>query len=121
MPFEIPTGADIPDGSYTAVLERVNEAEGNFGRYREWYWLVDVDGKAESLKQLTSANTGPKSKSYVQLTALLGRAPKAGEQIEDPTGTRVVLKIGKNEKGFPTVQEVTQYVEPTQTVAGIPR
>lgn len=125
MTFEIPTTIDIPDGSYTATLGEVKADKGQFGDFRKWDWLVEVtiEGKVEivPLTQLTSANTGPQSKSYQQLTALLGTAPKAGEKIEAPTGKRAVLTIGHNEKGFPTVLNVGPYVDPQETLPGIPR
>ena len=121
MPFEITKGVDIPEGSYPATLERVESGKGNFGDFRTWHWLVEVNGNIESLRQFTSANTGPNSQSYKQLTALIGRPPQAGETIEDPTGSRVILQIGKNEKGYPKVTEVLPFVEPQQTIPGIPR
>lgn len=108
--FEI-TGVDIPDGTYTATLESVEVSDGQFGKYRAWNWLVEVAGEILPLRQLTSANTGPASKSYQQLTALLGSAPKSGEKIEPPTGKRCLLVIGHNEKKFPTVLSVGPYVE----------
>lgn len=132
MTFEIPTTVDIPNGKYVASLAEVKEDTGQFGKFRRWTWLVEVpahedeDGQKieasiEELTQLTSANTGPQSKSYIQLAALLGRAPKAGEKIESPNGQRAVLTIGHNEKNFPTVEAVGPYVDPQQSLPGIPR
>jgi hypothetical protein len=121
MPFEIPTTVDIKDGTYPATLEKVEASEGQYGTMRKWHWLVENGDKIDSLSVITSANTGPQSKSYLWLTALLGRAPQAGEKLEDPTGTRVLLQIGHNDKGFPTVLAVHPYQEPQQTVPGIPR
>lgn len=121
MPFLITDQANIPDGTYSATLEKVEPDQGQFGAMRKWHWLVDVNNKIESLSVITSANTGPQSKSYLWLTALLGRAPQAGEQIEDPTGTRVLLQIAKNQKGFPSVVAVLPYQEPQQTLPGVPR
>ena len=122
MPFEIPTGVDIPPGNYTATLEKVEELTGGqFGNYRKWHWLVQVDDKIESIADLTSANTGPQSRSYKRLEALLGRAPQAGEKLEDPTGSRVVLQIVKNAKGFPAIESIVPFVEPQQVLPGTPR
>lgn len=131
MTFEIPTTVDIPNGQYVASLAEVTEDTGQFGKFRKWTWLVEIpaheeDGKTveasiEELTQLTSANTGPQSKSYGQLTALLGEAPKAGTAIEAPTGKRAVLTIGHNDKNFPEVQGVGPYVDPQQPLPGIPR
>jgi len=73
------------------------------------------------MSDLTSANTGPQSTSYARLTALLGRAPKSGETIQDPTGSRVLLTITKNEKGFPKVVAIAPYSDPQQVLEGVPR
>lgn len=125
MTFEIPTTVDIPDGDHVASLAGVTEDTGQFGKYRKWEWLVEatIEGKAEivPLTQLTSANTGPQSKSYQQLTAILGEPPKAGSKVESPNGKRVILTIAHNDKGFPTVAMVSRYIEPQQTLPGIPR
>lgn len=131
MTFEIPLTVDVPDGNYTATLESVAEDTGSFGKYRKWTWLVEVtlpteehpEGVAQivPLTQLTSANTGPQSKSYQQLTALLGKAPKAGEKIESPNGQRAIVTVTHNEKGFPKVDTIGPFVEPQQTLPGIPR
>lgn len=129
MTFQISDFVDIPDGTHTATLESVTAETGGFGGndYRKWNWLVEVTnvetGEVEilPLTQLTSANTGPQSKSYQQLTVLLGEAPKAGEKIEPPTGKRAILVTGHNEKGFPKVLSVGPYVDPQATLPGIPR
>ena len=127
MTFEIPLTVDIPDGTYVASLAGVTEDSGSFGKFRRWTWLIEIPasgdkpGSIEELTQLTSANTGPQSKSYQQLTALLGEAPKAGQKIESPNGKRVTVTISHNEKGFPTVASVGPYVDPQMALPGIPR
>lgn len=129
MTFEISDFVDIPDGTYPAGLASVTVHKGGFGGadYRKWEWLVEVPnqetGEVEilPLTQLTSANTGPQSNSYKQLTVLLGNAPKAGEKIEPPTGKRAILVIGHNEKGFPKVISVGAYVDPQAVLPGTPR
>lgn len=123
MPFtiEAPKGPDIPAGTYKAQLLKVETGQGQFGSQRKWFWLVNVDGKGEELSVLSSTNTSPSSKSYKWLTALLGKAPQVGETIEDPTGKTVMLNIGPNDKGYPTILDIIPIVEPVQTEAGIPR
>ena len=126
MTFEIPTTVDIPDGSYVATLEKVEADKGNFGDFRKWSFIVhDVtteEGKQDlPITALTSANTGPQSKSFQWLTALLGAPPKAGTKIESPTGSRCVVTITHNDKGFPKVETVGPFVDPQQTLPGVPR
>ena len=123
MPFEISSGGapDIDDGTYPAVLEAVTEDEGQYGRFRQWVWLVEHDGKVTSLGTRTSANTGPGSVSFKYLTALLGKEPQVGERYEDPIGNRVLLTLQKNEKGWPKIKEAAAYSEPQQVMPGVPR
>lgn len=122
MPFEISGGTSITPGTYKGQLMRVESGvPTSFGNARKWYWLVDVNGQGQELSVLTSENTGPQSKAYRWLTALLGREPQAGERIEDPTGKTVMLTVGTNAKGFATIEGVTAIVEPQQIEAGIPR
>ena len=123
MPFEITSGGapDIADGTYPAVLESVSEDDGQYGKFRKWTWLIEHDGKIDSLTTRTSANTGTGSVSYQYLTALLGKAPQVGERIEDPTGTRVLLQLVKNDKGWPKITAVLPFTEPQQVLPGVPR
>ena len=132
MTFKI---ADVPEqiepGTYKAQLEgsQVME-EGSFktdknqkGSYRRWNWLVEVPGK-EGLTPMsdnTSLFTGPKSITHARLTALLGRAPQAGEEIENPVGKTVLLTISKKDNGYAKIDLVSPYVDPQQTVPGVPR
>lgn len=129
MPFEIPNAPDFPPGTYKAQLAGVMvKSGGKFvspnnpdGSYRVWDWLVEKDGRLEPLSITTSLNTGPRSTSYQWLTALLGRAPVAGEKLEDPTGRTVLLTISRKENGFPKIDAVGAYIEPQQALPGVPR
>lgn len=122
MPFEITGGSKIEPGTYKAQLTRVESGiPTSFGNARKWYFLADVNGEGEELTALTSENTGPQSKSYQWLTVLLGRAPSAGETIQDPTGKTVMVQVEKNDKGFPKIVALIPIVEPVQVEAGIPR
>jgi hypothetical protein len=121
VPFTIGGGNSIPDGTYTASLEKVEEGESQYGPYRRWHWLIEAEGTLQTVTSVSSVHTGPQSKTYQWLTALIGTTPKSGETIEDPIGKRVILQLVKNEKGFPTVVSVAPFVEPQQVEAGIPR
>ena len=119
--FEIPTTVEIADGTYTAVVEAIEPIQTSFGASRKWSFLVEHDGKVDSISTITSNNTGPKSKAYAFLQGIHGRPLRAGEKIADPTGTRVLVTIGHNEKGFPTVTAVARHEDPQQTIEGLPR
>lgn len=130
MTFKI---ADVPPqidpGTYKAQLAGSSiETGGKFkdeknpnGDYRRWEWLVEVPGKdLQPLSDNTSLFTGPKSETYKRLTALLGRAPVAGEEIENPVGKTVLLTISIKENGYNKIDMVSPYVDPQQTVPGVP-
>lgn len=121
--FQIPTTVEIADGRYPAVSEAVEAGTGSFGPQRKWSFLVEHDGKIDSISTITSANLGPRSKAYQFLTGILGKAPKAGDAIEEGQviGVRVLVDIEHNEKGFPTIAAVHPYVAPQQELPGIPR
>ena len=130
MPFEITSGSnkDIAPGTYKATLTEVSIKEtesppgsGTITQYRLWDFLADVNGQLTPVSGTSSLNTGPKSKAYQWLTALIGKAPQAGETIEDPIGKMVLLTISRKDNGFPKIDLLTAYVEPVQTEAGIPR
>ena len=129
MPFEITAGSNknLPPGTYKASLVEVSIREtesppgsGNIQEYRIWDFLADVNGELVPVSGTSSLNNSPKSKAYAWLTALIGYAPKAGETIEDPIGKTVLLTIGQKDNGFPKIEFLTAYVEPTVT-DGVPR
>lgn len=131
MTFKI---ADVPPqiepGTYKAQLAGSTiQTGGSFktdknpnGDYRRWEWLVEVPGKEDlqTLSDNTSLFTGPKSETHKRLTALLGRAPVAGETIENPIGKTVLLTISLKENGYNKIDLVSPYVNPQQTVEGVP-
>ena len=119
--FEIPTTVEITDGTYPAVVESIVSGEGSYGPQRTWSFLVEHDGKIDSISAITSGHMGPRSKAYAFLSGLLGRPLKAGEKIDDPTGSRCLVQVTHNEKGYPTIAAVQQYVAPQQELPGIPR
>jgi hypothetical protein len=130
VPFKIDKGApDIPPGNYKAQLAGTQiKSGGKFkspdnpdGEYRIWDWLVEKDGELVPFSDTTSIGTTPKTVTFARLTALLGRTPEVGEEIEDPTGKTIVLQIGKKENGWPKVDSVGPYVDPQQTLPGVPR
>lgn len=120
MPFTIPK--QIEPGSYPALLERITEEPGGkFGIKRTWYWQVETPDGVRPHQEMTTANNGIGTKSGKRLAALLGRPLVAGETVDDPTGRRAVLVLVRNEKGFIDVSDVLPYVEPQQTLPGVPR
>lgn len=124
MPFEI-AGAKIPAGVYTGVLEKVEVLPSINpqypGEFRKWHFLVDVNGSLQPITATSSLNTGPQSKSYTWLSALLRRDLKAGESIPDPVGQRALITVADNKKGYSTIMSLAPIAEPEQVVPGVPR
>lgn len=128
MPFTVTDSVNIPVGTHPATLEKVEEGKhATYGANRKWFWLVEIPAddtgpaRMESFSDFTSANTSPSSNAYKRLTALLGRAPKSGEVIEDPTGTRVLLQFVEGDSGFPKIANILPYSPPQQVLDGVPR
>jgi hypothetical protein len=129
MTFEIPQESTLEPGTYKAQLVGTSiKSGGKFvtpvnpeGKYRVWDWAVEKDGELVPFSDTTSINNGSKTKSYARLTALLGKAPQAGDKIEDPTGKTVMLQVVEKENGFAKVEAVLPFAEPQQTLDGVPR
>ena len=124
MTFTITGKEDIPDGLYTATLEKVESTdEGGFdGKgYRKWFFLVDVAGVLTPFTGLSSFNTGPGSKSREWLEALMRRELRIGEQIDTPVGQKVTIEIGRNNKGYGKIMALHPVQTPEQVIPGVPR
>ena len=123
MPFDITSGSNknIPPGTYKAQLTEVSIRNGETGDYRLWDFVAEVNGELLPISGTSSMNTSPKSKAYAWLTALIGRAPQSGEQIEDPIGKTVLMTISQKDNGFPKIDLLTAYQEPVQSELGVPR
>lgn len=122
MPFfEVKQGGvDIPDGVYTVTLidlkdpktvtaQRGPKAGQNIDLI-DWVFIVD-SGPHEGTEFESSCSTasGPKSKMYAYLTALLGgKPPVVGATFEktDLLGKRALATIRKDEAGWPRVENL---------------
>lgn len=118
MPFEITVGSGTPDdqlapGTYPATLTAVEEKTINFeGKDKEVYeWAfaveaTDEDGNAaEPIKVtgLSSQMSGPKSKTVVFLTALLGPSavqPGVTFTMADLVGKSCLIQTDLNASGY---------------------
>jgi len=121
VPFEITAPKGVEPGQYRGQLTKVESNTGKFGPQREWFFAVEVDGKLEEHKEITSDNTGPGSKAYGFLKGILGRELQTGEVIDDPVGKTVLLTFVRKPNGYSKLDAIVPIVEPVQTEAGIPR
>ena len=77
--------------------------------FLEWTWLVEGEDKDVEITSLTSVATGPKSRIFEYLTALLG-ADKvvidAGFEEADLVGKKAQVSIVTTEDGFSKIDKI---------------
>jgi hypothetical protein len=107
----------VPPGTYRADLvgiapKRMVTAFSKNGEeqdFLEWTWLVHGENKQAEITSLTSVATGPKSRIFEYLVALLG-ADKvkidAGFDEADLVGKTVMVQIVATEDGFSKVDKI---------------
>ena len=105
----------IPAGTYLASVVGIApktmttkfSKPGQEDDFLEWEWLVDYDGGTE-LRSLTTTATGPKSRIFEYLTALLGGGVEIGMGFEetDLIGKQAQLSIIVDENGFSKVDRI---------------
>ena len=114
-------GVDIPPGVYPVVLVNlagprviIPQSGPNIGQEVEildWQFAIDegdLDGTI--IDATTSTRSGPKSKLFSWLTALLGgQSPAIGTtfEAEDLKGRRALATVGMNDAGWPKVEALT--------------
>lgn len=116
-------GVDIEDGAYPVVLTGISDPKtvtaqrgpkaGQDIQLIDWTFSIDdttspYDGT--EIAASTSTASGPKSKMFAYLTALLGgRAPQVGQAFEkgDLIGRLAVATIRKDENGWPRIENLS--------------
>lgn len=114
---------DIPDGVYPLILTAISDPRTvsatrgpNAGKdidLIDWTWAVDSPGHPFDSREVpssTSTASGPKSKMYAYLTALLGGvapAPRQGFEKTDLVGRRVLGTINHDEDGWVRLANVS--------------
>lgn len=113
-------GPDIPPGVYQVILTAIDgpktivpNSGPNAGQEVEifdWRFAID-DGELDGteVSATTSTNSGPRSKMYAFLTALLGgRPPQVGQAFEesDLVGRVALATISKTESGWPRIENL---------------
>lgn len=107
---------DIPDGSYPLILHALSDPRTvsaqrgvNAGKdidLIDWQWAIDKPGHpldGRTITSSTSTASGPKSKMFAYLTALLGGvapAPETRFEKTDLVGRRVLGSIIHDEEGW---------------------
>lgn len=138
MPFVIVKqgGIEIPDGVYPVILTAISEPKtvqvtrgpkaGSEMDLLDWTFAID-GGEHEGIEISTSTSmaSGPKSKMFGYLTALLGgRPPVVGQAFEktDLIGRLALATIRRDEGGWPRIENLSAVpaamrTKPAATVA----
>jgi len=100
-----------PENSPKMVTARSGPKAGQEIGLWDWYFAVDDGGPfdGETIQASTSVSSGPKSKMYAFLTALLGgKAPEPGQTFKnaDLYGRRALATIRKDENGWPRIENL---------------
>jgi len=107
----------IPQGTYLAVLTGIKPKKlhtqyskpGVEDDFLEWTWEIDTDEKTVEITSLTSLATGPKSRIYEYLLALVGPEKAqigAGFEETDLVGKTVMASVVVTEDGFSKIETI---------------
>ncbi len=116
-------GVEIEDGVYTVQLTGISDPKtvtaqrgpraGQDIELINWTFTIDEPGSpydGTDIDASTSTASGPKSKMYAYLTALLGgRAPSVGQTFEkgDLIGRLALATIRRDEAGWPRIENLS--------------
>lgn len=120
MPLiEVSSGAPtVPQGTYPASVVGITPKSlatryskpGTEDDFLEWTWLVHLPGGGTAeIRSLTTTATGPKSRVFEYLVALMGAGKvDIGDGFDeaDLVGKQAMLSIVINEDGFSKVDRV---------------
>lgn len=117
-----PGGPDIPDGVYLVQLTKISDPrtvtaqQGKFAGQDvdliDWTFQIDQPGSPlhdQELEASTSTKSGPRSRMYAWLTALLGGvAPQVGTGFKksDLIGRFALATTRKDDNGWPRIENL---------------
>ncbi len=129
-------GSDIAAGTYPVVLTKLDgpktivpKSGPNAGEPVDifaWTFVVAANSgpaSGEEIEATTSTASGPRSKMYSWLTALLGGQPPAvGRSFEasDLVGKSAIAQISRSESGWPRIDSLMAFPSAPQPVAVAP-
>lgn len=113
-------GTDIEPGVYPVILTAIEgpktivpQSGPNAGQDVDIFdWRFAIDGgdlDGTEVSATTSTNSGPRSKMYAFITALLeGKAPTVGQSFEakDLVGRVALATISRSESGWPRIENL---------------
>ena len=105
MTMDIPEINALEEGIYPAKVAKLEVKETEAGTFR--VWTFEVKGASQPVTATSSMMTGPKSKTYKWLSALIGRKPTPGEKGIQVVGQLCQLHISVDEDtGYNKVEAV---------------
>lgn len=112
--FVIEGAPAIDPGTYPATLTNLSkktfQADGEERTIVIWEFGIEVDGQGQTIEGVTSKATGPKSKAFGWLVALLGATKvTTGDRFRrsDLIGRECLVEVGPDPKsGWPKVHDV---------------
>jgi hypothetical protein len=113
--------ADIPDGIYPAVVDRIEVMHSKVydSDFRAWTFRIATPGepgKQSEVSGSTSMATSSKSKGGKWIKTLLGRKPEKDERIK-LSGLACQVRVEEGEDGWPKVTDVLPAVAATPTAS----
>jgi hypothetical protein len=113
-------GPELPENVYSVTLRKIEgpksifpQSGPNAGQEVQIFdWLFEVDeGEYEGteIQATTSTASGPRSKMYSWITALMGgKAPAIGATFEaaDLEGFRAIATVSRTETGWPRIENL---------------
>ena len=83
MKLRAGTGSStIPQGTYDAALQKIEEKRNNEGSYLMWTFTVSHHGEAKTVTGVTPMHLDPGSKARFWTEALLGRPLQENEDVD---------------------------------------
>ena len=110
---------DVEDGVWPVILVELKDPRTIFTQRNPapegvdvitWVFAIDDDAGDRTVETISNAeSSGPKSKTWGYLAALLGRPPKEDEPFEkqDLVGRGALATIVHNEGGYPRITQLT--------------
>lgn len=128
-------GPEIPENVYSVTLTKIEgpksifpQSGPNAGQEVHIFdWLFTVDeGEYEGteIQATTSVASGPRSKMYSWITALMGgKAPAIGAtfEAEDLEGFRAIATVVRSETGWPRIENLGAFPVAPVRPAAVPR
>ena len=114
MKLRAGTGSSlIPQGTYAAILQKIEEKRNTEGSYLLWTFGVSSQGEAKTVTGVTPMHLDPGSKARFWSEALLGRQLQENEEVDleqlyGRTCRIELTQVEKDGRTYPRISRVTK-------------